>query len=457
MEQMNTFGNRAWDAQIPKEERLEAFKQVIAHPHLIAVEQAVHEAIRETGGALLIFACGPTGVGKTIMKNHVIRQERAPILSLSARPPLNGSFAWKDFLQSGILALEHLSIGRKIALSAGNNEEGIHSVQPREALAKHKPLNRATDMDLRISLETAMKRRHPAAVIIDDAQYLGRVSGGRQLQNQVDCLKSLAEITETVHVLIGTYELLQLHYVSAQAVGRSVVIHFPRYGSSDEELSQFKAVLRSFQELLPFEEETNILLKHWEFCYERSLGCVGTLYDMLVRAVHAALWADEKRFSEKYLRRYALSEAACYAMIHEIYEAEREMAFRPASTELRQMLGLAPHAVMSQEVSDTRQRPVLRVKEHTMLFVAQFESHKNELPYIHQFDHDDNVLEYYDQPPFIKLSYILQQWERAGRRVAFNYMLNFFLIKKDAVGCREFRRSESLCSVSMNSTCSCRN
>ena len=92
-----------------------------------------------------------------------------------------------------------------------------------------------------------------------------------------------------------------------------------------------------------------------------------------------------------------------------------------------------------------------------MLFVAQFESHKNELPYIHQFDHDDNVLEYYDQPPFIKLSYILQQWERAGRRVAFNYMLNFFLIKKDAVGCREFRRSESLCSVSMNSTCSCRN
>ncbi len=189
------------------------------------------------------------------------------------------------------------------------------------------------------------------------------MSGGRQLQNQVDCLKSMAEITETVHVLIGNYELLQLHHVSAQAVGRSLVIHFPRYGSSDEELWQFRAVCRSFQELLPFEEETNVLLKHWEFCYERSLGCVGTLYDMLVRAVQAALWADEKTFSEKYLRQYALSEAACYAMMREIYEAEREMAFRPASTELRQMLGLAPHALFSHEASATRRQSASWVKE----------------------------------------------------------------------------------------------
>ncbi len=167
MEQMNTFGDRAWDVQMTREERLEAFKQEIAHPHLIAVEQAVHKAIRETDGALLIFACGPTGVGKTMMKNHVIRQERAPILSLSARPPLNGSFDWKAFLQSGIWTLEQLSSGCKIAWSAGNDEEGIHSVQPREALARHRPLNRATDMDLRISLETALKRRHLAAVIIE--------------------------------------------------------------------------------------------------------------------------------------------------------------------------------------------------------------------------------------------------------------------------------------------------
>lgn len=79
-----------------------------------------------------------------------------------------------------------------------------------------------------------------------------------------------------------------------------------------------------------------------------------------------------------------------------------------------------------------------------MLFVTQFESHKNELPYIHQIDHDDDVLEYYDQPPFFKLSYILQQGERAGRRVAFNYTPDFFLIKKDVVGWVECKMEEEL-------------
>src|SRR5215813_12860187 len=102
MEHKNAFGDRTWCVQKTKEERLEAFKQVIAHPKLIDVEQAVCETIRETRGTLLIFACGPTGVGKTMMINHVIRKERAPILSLSARPPLNSSFDWKEFLQNGI-------------------------------------------------------------------------------------------------------------------------------------------------------------------------------------------------------------------------------------------------------------------------------------------------------------------------------------------------------------------
>src|SRR5258708_11885884 len=117
-----------------------------------------------------------------MMKNHVIRQERAPILSLSARPPLNGSFDWKAFLQSGIWTLEQLSSGCKIAWSAGNDEEGIHSVQPREALARHRPLNRATDMDLRISLETALKRRHLAAVFLHHSRCSGSGDAGARLQ-----------------------------------------------------------------------------------------------------------------------------------------------------------------------------------------------------------------------------------------------------------------------------------
>jgi AAA domain len=334
MKQANSSEDRARYAQMTREERLDTFKHLIAHPHLITADQAVREAIRETGGALLIFVCGAPGVGKTTMKNRVIRKERVPILSLSARPPLSGSFDWKVFLQSGILALEQSWIGRKIALDTGDEEERIHSAQPHESGARRRPLNRSKDDDLRVSLETAIKRRRPAAVIIDDAQHLGKVSSGRQLQNQLDCIKSLADITETVHVLIGRYELLALHIVTAQIVGHSIIIHFPRYRSTDEELSQFKGVLSTFQDLLPFEEETGILLDHWEYCYERSLGCVGILHDMLLRAVHSALWSGEKMLSEEYLKRYALSEADCYLMMREISEGERECPFGPGRPEL---------------------------------------------------------------------------------------------------------------------------
>jgi len=332
MEQVNTFGDRARYAQMTPEECLDAFKQVVAHPHLITVDHALHEALRETGGISLIFVCGPPGVGKTALKDHVIRMERVSILSLWARPPLSGTFDWIDFLQSGIWALEPSWIDRNIALDTGDVEESTHTSQTDRSGTGHRPLKRVKDYDLRVSLETAIKRRRPAAVIIDDAQHLGKVSSGRQLQNQLDCIKSLASVTETVHVLIGTYELLDLRHVSAQIVGRSITIHFPRYGSTHEELLQFKGILSAFQDLLPFEEETGILLEHWEYCYERSLGCVGILHQMLVRAVHSALWAGEKTLREKYLRRHALSKADCDVMLREIQEGERACTSGPGRT-----------------------------------------------------------------------------------------------------------------------------
>src|SRR6266566_1236237 len=163
------------------------------------------------------------------------------------------------------------------------------------------------------------------------------------IQNQVDCIKSLAENTGTIFILIGTYELLPLRNLSAQLIGRSLDIHFPRYRSTEKELVQFKNVLRTFQDALPFVEETDILLKHWEFCYERSVGCVGNLRLMLVRAVHAALWANAKTLSWNHLKTHAFREAESYEMMREAYEGESLLASNPTQrTQLRKMLGLDP-------------------------------------------------------------------------------------------------------------------
>ncbi len=47
-----------------------------------------------------------------------------------------------------------------------------------------------------------------------------------------------------------------------------------------------------------------------------------------------------------------------------------------------------------------------RYPSRKMGVTIQFESHRGELAGIYELEHDPDVLEYYDQPPAIKLSYI---------------------------------------------------
>ncbi len=306
--------DRARYAKMTKEECLQAFKRTIAHPHLEAADQALREAIQETGGASLVNVFGPARVGKSTMKNHVIRtitlemlplleqdRERVPLLSLMPRPPLSGSFSWKDFFQDGLVAFDEPLIDHKIALDTEDDEGQTGVARLDESRRRRKPPEGTKDA-LRQSFERAAKRRRPVAIFIDEAQHLGTVSGMR------------------------------------------LDIHFPRYRSTEKELSQFKNVLRTFQDALPFVEESEILLKHWEFCYERSIGCVGNLRLMLVRAIHAALWANAKTLSWKQLKTHAFSEAESYEMMLEAYEGESELASKPNQrAKLLKMLGLAPH------------------------------------------------------------------------------------------------------------------
>jgi putative protein kinase ArgK-like GTPase of G3E family len=97
--------DRARFAKMTKEARSQSFKRTIAHPHLATADKALREAMQEPGGASIVNVFGPASVGKSTMKNHVIREvllellpllqqdrERVPLLSLMPRPPLSGYF-----------------------------------------------------------------------------------------------------------------------------------------------------------------------------------------------------------------------------------------------------------------------------------------------------------------------------------------------------------------------------
>ena len=77
-----------------------------------------------------------------------------------------------------------------------------------------------------------------------------------------------------------------------------------------------------------------------------------------------------------------------------------------------------------------------RYSSQKMGVTIQFESHKVELPFIYQLEHDDDVLEYYDQPPSFKLSY----QSSSGKNLGFYYTSDFFVIRNDSAHKRTISR-----------------
>lgn len=137
--------------------------------------------------------------------------------------------------------------------------------------------------ELRHAVEQALKYRRPVVVCVDEAQHLARMASGRKLQDQLDCIKSLANLTGVPIVLCGHYELLVFRNLSAQLSRRSIDIHFRRYRADEKsELRIFKNVIWSFGRHLPLSEEPD-LVEQWDYLYERSLGCVGVLKVWLLK------------------------------------------------------------------------------------------------------------------------------------------------------------------------------
>lgn len=315
----------------PIEKRLAYFQSYkVAHPLLVETTETLLSNIDEPAGALFIFVYGPTGIGKTTMRLFVEQKliqdilpnldcdlGRIPVCGVEAIGATEGKFNWKDYFTRALIALEEPLIEHKIdydALAIRRNQKGKLIIKP--TTPAH---------ELHRALENALLHRRPKAFFIDEAQHMQKMASGRRLQDNMDCLKSLANLTGIVHVLIGTYELLTSRNLSAQLSRRTIDIHFPRYRADNScDLEAFINVLWTFQNHLPLEEEPD-LLEHWEYFYAGSLGCVGILKDWLTRALRDVLSNSDKTLTLKHLERRAWSVAQLQTMLKEIIEGERQL------------------------------------------------------------------------------------------------------------------------------------
>jgi energy-coupling factor transporter ATP-binding protein EcfA2 len=323
--------------------------KVVAHQRLKEVYEALLHAIRYPAGTSLILVAGPTGVGKTTLLQRVVKQliedasadptatpGHMPVISMEAPSPDSGNFSWKDYFTRALLASDEPLMASKMTYVRGMRRDS------RGQLIIERTL---TTPDLRHVLEQCLHHRRPRAFIVDEAQHFKKMASGRRLLDQMDTLKSLANMTQTVHVLVGTHELLGLMNLSAQLARRSLTLQFSRYRAEiQEDLKEFKKLLRTFQRHLPLHEEPD-LVSHYEYFYEQCLGCTGMLKTMLNKALGAALEQGEQTLTQKRWEQHAESPLKLKEMLHEIKEGEKAFKNQEDETHrtiLRDMLGLAP-------------------------------------------------------------------------------------------------------------------
>jgi len=327
--------------------------KVIAHQRLFQVYEDLLHVIRYPAGTSLILVSGPTGVGKTTLLQRIVKQlvedaacdptippDHIPVMAMEAPSPDSGNFSWKDYFTRALIAADEPLVADKVAYELGGTPQ-----------SEQFPLSRRlTTPDLRRVLEKCLSHRRPRAFIVDEAQHIKKMASGRRLLDQMDTLKSLANMTSTVHVLIGTYELLGLMHLSAQLSRRSVEIHFPRYHAEEpEDLKEFKKLLRTFQRHLPLPEEPD-LESHYAFFYEQCLGCTGMLKTLLNKALGAALEQEERTLTSQRWEQHAEPPQKLKDMLQRIKQDEATLKNQNDESHrntLREMLGL--HALPPQD------------------------------------------------------------------------------------------------------------
>ncbi len=120
---------RDYRPSLSKQQKLDLFRDcTVVHPHLKQAYENFRDAVNNPGGASLIFLFGPTGVGKTTLLRQITKvmveenwprikanPDYMPVAATEARAPESGSFDWKGYYQSVLVALTELPIRSQLA------------------------------------------------------------------------------------------------------------------------------------------------------------------------------------------------------------------------------------------------------------------------------------------------------------------------------------------------------
>lgn len=294
------------------EDRVAYFKNyLVTHPMLNLVDRKVWTGIQSQDEGTLYFVIGPTGVGKTTLRHALERrlnreaQRRSPtsppFLSVEVPACEGGRFKWTEFFRTALKAAFGPPPKDLQSQNLSPNHQAIFLSRPHR------------EFYFRDQLLDWFHEHRPKAFFIDETQHLSSSHSPGRLLDQMDVLKSFANLARTPLVLFGTYDLLASRNLNAQLSRRSVDIHFSRYGRDATGVKAFLGVLLTFEKQLPVRLDFN-LLDHADFLYAHSAGCVGILKDWLTHSLRAALYSNHGILNVRLLQQ----AAPCIGKAHRI-------------------------------------------------------------------------------------------------------------------------------------------
>lgn len=297
----------------------------IKHTRVVEVMGELDTLIYPNSQDSILLVCGPTGAGKTTLSRHMVEAtlERGlsqmeanggviPAVYVEAPSSGENDFSWRLFYQRILTQLgDNLEAPKMLY---GVDEQTGRAIRPRGA-------NGNSLAALRTAVERGLRDRQVRFLVIDEAAHIIRQTRGKhRLEIQLDTLKSLANQCGTQMVLVGSYDLYQLVSLSAQLARRTHVLHFERYRDDrPEDVKAFERCVLAFEKTLP-----NLwggqLTQYTKGLLENTLGCVGTLSSVLIRAAKLAEAAGS--WSVNALERALLNEAQRKRILEEILDGE---------------------------------------------------------------------------------------------------------------------------------------
>lgn len=311
--------------ELSRDELLRAFSHVrVKHPRIDQLFRETDLLLAPYSGADIVLLIGPTGVGKTtastaILENTYREQAVAmakdtnliPAVQIEAPSAGEHAFSWRLLYCRMLEALNEPLVARKIDTTASVSTQ----------LKTRTGVDNKMLSSLRQSVEKTLKERRTRYVIIDEAVHILRQAGPAALTVYMDTLKSLSNICGVTFVLVGSYDLYNIMSLNGQLARRTHTVHFTRYRRDDGvDHKAFKKTAEALVKQMPVTGEID--LQHWlDPLFERSIGCVGIMKDMLQRAltltlINGGVWKDE------YLRRALLTKQQVRTILQETIKGE---------------------------------------------------------------------------------------------------------------------------------------